>query len=124
MINLNKNSNNVVVLTLTEKSTLLNPNYLFSFSSTTDYDNVVNFIATDTSTYKSRYNQFNIIESGTTFTNLTGGTINLNPNGMWDYTIYEQTSPTNLFLSGTTGVVEVGKVIVNGVDTSIPSVYR
>lgn len=124
MINLYKNSNNVVVLTLTEKSTLLNPYYLFSFSSTTDYDNIINFVATDTSTYKSRFNKFNIIESGTTYTNLTGGTINLNPNGMWDYTIYEQTSPTNLQISGTTGIVEVGKVIVNGVDTSIPSVYR
>jgi len=124
MINLDKNSNNLVVLTLTEKSTLLNPNYLFSFTSTTNYNNVVNFIATDTSAYKSRYNRFTIIESGTTFTNLTGGTINLNPNGMWDYTIYEQISPTNLQISGTTGVVEVGKVIVNGVDISIPDVYR
>jgi hypothetical protein len=124
MINLDKNSNNLVVLTLTEKSTLLNPNYLFSFTSTTNYNNVVNFIATDTSAYKSRYYRFTIIESGTTFTNLTGGTINLNPNGMWDYTIYEQISPTNLQISGTTGVVEVGKVIVNGVDISIPDVYR
>ena len=124
MINLYKNSNNIVVLTLTEKTTLLNPYYLFSFSSTTDYDNVVNFVATDTSTYKSRFNKFNIIESGTTFTNLTGGTINLNPTGMWDYTIYEQTTPINLSISGTTGIVEVGKVIVNGVDTTIPEVYR
>jgi hypothetical protein len=124
MINLNKNSNNLVVLTLTEKSSLLSPYYLFSFTSTTNYTNVVNFVAADTSTYKSRYNKFNIIESGTTYTNLTGGTINLNPNGMWDYTIYEQVSPTNLFISGTTNVVEVGKVIVNGEDTSIPSVYR
>jgi hypothetical protein len=124
MININKNSSNTVVLTLTEKSTLLNPNYLFSFTSTTDFNNIVNFIATDTSTYKSRYNTFNIIETGTTFTNLTGGTINLNPNGMWDYKIYEQQSPTNLFISGTTGIVEVGKVIVNGVDLSILPVYR
>lgn len=124
MINLYKNSSNIVVLTLTEKSTLLNPYYLFSFSSTTDYDNIINFVATDTSTYKSRFNKFNIIETGTTFTNLTGGTINLNPNGMWDYTIYEQTTPTNLQISGTTGIVEVGKVIVNGVDTTIPEVYR
>lgn len=124
MINLNKNSNNLVVLTLTEKSSLLNPYYLFSFTSTTNYNNVINFIATDNSTYKSRYNRFNIIESGTTYTNLTGGTINLNPNGMWDYTIYEQVSPINLAISGTTGIVEVGKVIVNGVDSTIPDVYR
>ena len=62
MININKNSSNTVVLTLTEKSTLLNPHYLFSFTSTTDFNNIVNFIATDTSTYKSRYNTFDIID--------------------------------------------------------------
>jgi len=124
MINLNKNSNNLVVLTLTEKSSLLNPYYLFSFTSTTNYNNVVNFTAADTSIYKSRYNKFNIIETGTTFTNLTGGTININPNGMWDYTIYEQVSSSNLQISGTTSVVEVGKVIVNGEDINIPLVYR
>lgn len=124
MINIDKNSSNIVVLTLTEKSTLLNPHYLFSFSATTDTDIQVNFIAQDNSQYKNRYNRFTIVETGTTFTNLTGGTINLNPPGMWDYTIYEQQSTTNLFISGTTSIVEVGKVIVNGEDLTIPAVYR
>ena len=125
MITIEKNSINTVILTLTEKSTLLNPEYLFEFTSTSNYDNIVRFIAVDTSVYKSRYNQFEITESGTTYVNLTGGTINLTPNGMWNYKVYEQVSgTTNLNISGTTGVVEVGKVIVTGTDTTIPEVYR
>jgi hypothetical protein len=124
MINIEKNSTNVVVLTLTEKSTLPNPYYLFEFTSTINTNNQVLFTGSDNSSYKSRYNRFNIIETGTTNVNLLQATINLNPPGMWDYVIYEQVSPTNLFVSGTTGVVEVGKVIVTGVDTNIPEVYR
>ena len=124
MINIIKNSTNKVILTLTEKSTLLNPNYLFSFTSTTDFNNVVNFVGVDSSIYKSRYNEFDIIETGTTFVNLTASTINLTPPGMWDYNIYESTGVT-LSISATTGsIIETGKVIVEGVDLSIPEVYR
>jgi|LakMenE01Jun11ns_1017448.scaffolds.fasta_scaffold9908225_3 hypothetical protein len=124
MINIDKNSTNKVILTLTEKSTLLNPIYLFSFTSTTDFNNVVNFVGADTSIYKSRYNEFDIIETGTTFVNLTASTINLNPPGMWDYSIYEGTGVT-LSISATTGnIIEQGKVIVDGEDLTIPLVYR
>jgi len=124
MINIDKNSTNKVILTLTEKSTLLNPFYLFSFTSTTDFNNVVNFVGTDTSSYKTRYNEFDIIETGTTFVNLTASTINLNPPGMWDYSIYESTGIT-LSISATTGnIIEQGKVIVDGEDLTIPLVYR
>jgi hypothetical protein len=124
MINIEKNSTNVVVLTLTEKSTLPTPYYLFEFTNNINRDNVVLFTGTDNSSYKSRYNRFNIIETGTTSVNLLQSTVNLFPPGMWDYTIYEQVSSTNLFVSGTTSIVEVGKVIVTGVDTNIPAVYR
>jgi len=124
MINIDKNSTNKVILTLTEKSTLLNPIYLFSFTSTTDFNNVVNFVGADTSIYKSRYNEFDIIETGTTFVNLTASAINLNPPGMWDYSIYEGTGVT-LSISATTGnIIEQGKVIVDGEDLTIPLVYR
>lgn len=122
MINITKNQSNTVVLTLTEKSTLTSPNYLFSFINGTTRE-VTNFIAQDVSTFTSRFNEFNITESGVTFVNLTGGTINCKP-GMYSYTIYEQNSPTNLVISASTGVVEVGKVIVEGEDTTINQVYR
>jgi flagellar basal body L-ring protein FlgH len=43
---------------------------------------------------------------------------------MWDYQIYE-TSAITLSISATTGnILEYGKVIVEGTDTSIPEVYR
>ena len=123
MININKDSSNVVVLTLTEKCTLLNPNFLFSFSSTSYNQPVINFNSVDTSSYKSRYNQFNIIESGTTYIDLTGSTINLNP-GSYDYRVYESSGST-IEISGTTKVIlEQGKVWVSGIDTSIDEVYR
>jgi hypothetical protein len=122
MININKNSQNVVVLTLTEKTTLTNPNYLFSFENGNTRE-VTNFISTDLSQFKSRYNEFLISETGTTFVNLTASTINIKP-GMYSYTIYQQTSPTNLNVSAATSVVEVGKVIVSGEDDDIPAVYR
>jgi hypothetical protein len=122
MININKNSQNVVVLTLTEKTTLTNPYYLFSFINGNTRE-VTNFISTDLSTYKSRYNEFLITETGTTFVNLTGGTINLKT-GMYSYTIHQQTSPTNLIVSAATSVVEVGKVIVVGDDNAVPEVYK
>jgi hypothetical protein len=124
MINIEKNNTNIIVLTLTEKSTLLNPYYLFSFTSTTNYDNTVNFLGTDLSTYKSRYNEFQIIETGTTFVNLTASTINLNPPGMWDYSIYETTAITTSISATTGNIIEKGKVIVTGEDISIPEVYR
>lgn len=122
MINITKNSSNVVVLTLTEKTTLPNPNYLFSFVNGNTRE-VTNFIATDVSLFGTRYNEFNIIETGTTFVNLTGGTINLKT-GMYSYTIYQQTSPSNLVISAATSVVEVGKVIVEGEDNTTPDVYK
>jgi hypothetical protein len=122
MININKNSDNVVVLTLTEKTTLPTPYYLFSFVNGNTRE-VTNFTATDLSSYTSRYNEFLIKETGSTFVNLTASTINVKP-GMYSYTIYQQTSPTNLIISAATSIVEVGKVNVMGDDDDIPAVYR
>jgi len=121
MINIQQNISNTVILTLTEKSSLLNPFYLFRMRYSSELDNEKYFTAADLSSYKSRYNQFNIIENS--IEDLTGGTVALK-SGMWDYFIYEQINPFNLDLSGTTGLVEVGKVIVEGEDLSIPLVYR
>ena len=122
MININKNLDNVVVLTLTEKTTLPTPYYLFSFINGNTRE-VTNFTANDLSSFTSRYNEFLIKETGSTFVNLVNGIINLRP-GMYSYTIYQQTSPTNLIISAATSVVEVGKVNVMGDDDDIPSVYK
>lgn len=117
MVLINKNSNNTMVLTLTENSTLTNPFYLFNFVSDVTNESV-NFIATDLSNYTDRYNKFLITEtSGTQI--LTSGTIELNPAGSWTYKVYEQTSDTNLnpLLSTNTTPLEVGIIKVKGNET-------
>ena len=117
MILINKNSNNTMVMTLTEKSTLTNPYFLFNFVSDVT-GNAVNFIATDLSNYTDRYNQFLITETSGT-NNYTSGTITLSPEGTWTYKVYEQTSSTNLnpLLATNTSPLEVGQVKVKGTET-------
>ena len=123
MIFLNKNQSNTVILTLTEESRLLTPTYIFEFTNDMDKNQVI-FSAQDLSTFKCKYNRFDIIESGSTYTNLTGGTINLNRVGFWDYKVYETTG-TTIALSATTGrVLEQGKVYVNGIANDVLPAYR
>jgi len=119
MILLNQNSINNVAVTLQEKSQLwinsgITPFYLFEFiNDDTAYS--LWFTGTDISPNPVRFNQFNIIETGMTYVNLTASTINLSVPGFYKYTVYEQVSATNLQLSGTTGnIVEQGKVYFSG----------
>lgn len=114
MILINKNQNNYLYVTLTEKSTLSSPYYLFEFKNDLTYQSVC-FIASDISEQSQRYNKFLITEtSGTEI--LTSGTITLEPSGFWSYRIFEQTSSTNLnpSLADNTTPIEVGKVKVVG----------
>lgn len=110
MIKITRGQANVVVITLKEKTTLTNPKYLFVFKN--DQTNVeAKFIAADTSTYPDRYNKFTITEKTTSPNPLTGE-VTLSLDGFYTYTIYEQTSSTNLNPANATGVVETGKVQV------------
>tara|TARA_R110001632_G_scaffold162493_2_gene280883 strand:+ start:6216 stop:6599 length:384 start_codon:yes stop_codon:yes gene_type:complete len=112
MITINKETTNNIIFTLTERSTLGAPSYLFSFIDDNTRDEVL-FNMEDLSGYPRRYNQFELIESGTTYTNLSDGIINLDY-GFGTYTVYESVTPT-LDISGTTGtVLEKGKYFVNG----------
>lgn len=114
MFVLQQNSGNTITLSLDEKKTLLSPNYLFRLISD-DTNNDKIFISTDL-TAETRYNLFTITLTGSTSNEeLTGGTISISPNGWWKYFVYEQSSNTNLQLSGTTSLLENGKVFVSGV---------
>jgi hypothetical protein len=65
MILLQENTANIVVLTLTEKTTINAPTYLFRFvNKQTNVEYVC--IQSDTSTYKTRYNKFTITTQSTT----------------------------------------------------------
>ena len=91
---LQKDSSNTVYLTLTEKTTIDSPTYLFILNS--DNQNVdYAFIATDTATdaQKARYNKFTITEG---VDDPLNGSIDLGPTGTYHLTVYEQASTTNL----------------------------
>lgn len=122
MILLNQNSENIVYLTLSESVpnsfTSSTPYFLFRFISFTT-NNEVLFSATDISTATTRYNQFVLTLTGSSYQNLTGGTFHIEPIGEWVYEIYPMYSRTNLFLSGTTGtIIEKGIVTLSGASAS------
>ena len=119
MVDINKNTINDVVFTLQEKSQLWNlsgisPFYLFSLKSQ-HTNETINFISNNiaASSAKSRYDEFYFIETGSSYTNLTAGTINLTPAIFWDYTVYEQILQYNLNIAQTIGIVERGRIFVN-----------
>ena len=88
MIRLTKGQTQNIILTLTEKQLLTNPNYLFVFTNRSANTEIkfVKLNATDISEYKDRYNEFSIVTNTNFATAL---------NGQYDYEIYEQTSTTN-----------------------------
>lgn len=102
MLQINKAETKTWYLTLTEKTTISNPTYLFSL--THRLTNVAyNFILTDTSSYVERYNAFEVTE---------GTTVTLDA-GEYLYKIYAQSSPTNLNPDLANEVVEEGIVKVD-----------
>jgi len=117
MILINKNSSNEVVLTLSEKTSIVNPTYLFEFINDATKETKL-FISADYSNNKERFNIFNIIETSTEVP-LTGR-VNLTV-GNWKYNIYQQTSTTNLVVANSGGLVENGRVDVVGTDSELNS---
>jgi hypothetical protein len=93
VIRLTKGQTENIILTLTEKQLLTSPNYLFIFEnrSTNTEIKFVRLNNTDISAYKERYNEFSIVVN--TFFNTA-------LNGQYTYTIYEQTSTSNLNPTG------------------------
>ena len=93
MIHLTKGETNIIVMTLTEKKLLTNPNYLFVFTNRSSNCEIkfIQLYATDTSLYKDRYNEFSIV-TNTSFKNQL--------EGQYTYEVYEQASTTNLDITG------------------------
>jgi hypothetical protein len=102
MLQIDKAETKFWYLTLGEKTTILNPYYLFSLKhrlTAVTY----NFILTDSSSYTDRYNKFEITE---------GSTITLDA-GEYEYKIYAQTSDTNTDPALANELVERGIVKVD-----------
>jgi hypothetical protein len=102
MLQINKAESKSWYLTLSEKTTIANPIYLFSLTHRLT-NTAYNFILTDTSAYVERYNKFPITE---------GTTVTLDA-GEYEYKIYAQTSPTNVDPALANELVEEGIVKVD-----------
>jgi hypothetical protein len=106
MILLQENTANIVVLTLTEKTTINAPTYLFRFvNKQTNQEYVC--IQSDTSVFKSRYNKFTITTQTTTPNPLLGQ-LKLSLGDEYEYYIYAQISTTNLDYTLSNEMVETG----------------
>jgi hypothetical protein len=114
MIYLN-NGQNVVTVTLYEKSSSVQPFYTWELERKGTFDSVV-FYQNDSSYAPYYWNAFTI--SVATYSGLTSGIIQVN-SGEWTYTVYEMSNPYDLNLNNAIGVVETGICIVNGTYSNI-----
>ena len=121
MIHLTKGQTNSIILTLTEKQLLVNPNYLFVFTNRSSNLQVkfVQLNATDLSAYKDRYNEFSIV------TNTYFGS---SLNGQYVYNIYEQASTSNTNPTGLnlleTGILELDGTGISYTQYSTTDTYK
>jgi hypothetical protein len=110
VIRLTKGQTQNIILTLTEKQLLTSPNYLFIFENRSTNTDIkfVKLNNTDISPYKERYNEFSIVVNSYFNTAL---------NGQYTYTIYEQTSTSNLNPTGL-NLLESGIMELSGTTIS------
>lgn len=105
MITLIRGIEKECIFTLCEKTTLTSPFYVFNFISSEITDDTIVFTATDLSTAKNRYNQFNLLAGNGV---VTGATFDIAV-GTYDYIIYESTGAT-VSISAATSIVESGLI--------------
>jgi hypothetical protein len=121
MIRLTKGQTQNIILTLTEKQLLTNPNYLFVFTNRSANTEVkfVSLNNTDISQFKERYNEFSIVTNTNFSTAL---------NGQYDYDIYEQTSTSNLNPAGLnlleSGIMELVGTPFNFTEYTTTDTYK
>ena len=121
MIHLTKGQTDSIILTLTEKQLLTNPNYHFVFTNRSSNLQVkfVQLNAADISLYKDRYNEFSIV------TNTYFGS---SLNGQYVYSIYEQASTSNTNPAGLnlleTGILELDGTGISYTQYSTTDTYK
>jgi len=106
MIRLVLGTNTKIDLTLSEKTTIAIPTYLFEFINNQTLAKVY-CICSDTSLYPLRYNRFTLVVKTTGAVALSGE-INLTIGDEYVYNVYAQTSTTNLNPALATELVESG----------------
>ena len=117
MLHLTIAQTNTIYVTLTEKQSLGNPNYLFRFKNRTTHEEVkfVKLFAADISPFKERYNQFSISVSTYFFQKDLGE---------WEYFIYEQTSTTNTDPALAYSLLETGIMVLDEVTSPTFTEYQ
>lgn len=103
-IKLNKSSSNTITPTLFEKTTLSPVYYLFEFQNS-QTKSLSYCIPTELSNELLRYNKFTITDTASP--NPLNGEVNLS-RGTYYYTVYEQSSSTNLDPTGLNAVESDG----------------
>ena len=106
MIRLTKGETETIYLTLSEKQTITDANFLCVFQSRSTNEKVKFILlnADDNSNFKARYNEFEIVVN-THFSN--------KEEGWYKYTIYEQASSSNLVEANAGAVVETGLMFLS-----------
>jgi hypothetical protein len=109
MIILKKDQSNIVALTLTEKSQLIDPYWVIQFKPDLLDAPAHTVVAPDDSPFPRRWNRLTLID-----TNVTGGPDPLVgefdlPTGWGTYEVYESEIPTTDLLQTTGRVLEEGK---------------
>lgn len=112
MIKLQRDATTTFVTTVTESTTLVNPEYLFEFIEEQTDESYFCILA-DTSLYPTRYNEFSITD---------GSDLNFPIDGYYTYKIYEQPDGTGTLDPTGLTIVEKGRAHVYVTDTA-PNEY-
>ena len=113
MIKLLKNQTTRVIFTASENATLSAPVYfLFELISDDTKESKI-FTGTDISNNTCRYNEF-LVEVTTGAEDLLDSVINLELNGYYKYNVYQMSDPINLDIASASGIVENGKLYLQG----------
>jgi hypothetical protein len=110
MLAITKATSNTMVVTVTEKVTIANPYYLFVFTHPISNEQRA-FILSDVSTHTERYNEFTLTEGSSAQKTLKIG--------RHYYTIYAQTSSSNIDPDLADEEVERGIAEVTGTANTI-----
>ena len=123
MIKLLKNQTNRAIFTASENVTISAPVYFLFELISDDTKKTKIFTGTDISNNTCRYNEF-LIEVTTGAEDLLDSVINLELNGYYKYNVYQMSDPTNLDVAACDGIVENGKLYLQGDSKPVTTAYN
>lgn len=107
MLKIQRNGATPLIVTVTELTTIPNPNYLFEFIHEQSF-NTQTCVLTNVSTTTQRFDEFVLTD---------GVDVNFIYDGFYVYNIFQQSSPGNLDPVNSQGLVETGRAHVVEADS-------